>query len=234
MVDPGSLSSSTQPTLVAGDLVLRPWELKDVPVVRMAFADPEIRQWTLLSGSSDDDARAWINRWVQSWKDETAIGWAVVPPSGVPVGHIALQQLNLPRGTGRTTCWLLRSSRGCGWGYRARQRVARWAFDDVGLHRLALAHATANEASCRSALKAGFAAEGVRRSAELHLDGWHDMHEHGCVQGDLPTADTPRHSGVRPGGAADAVENPDEYPQGVFEAARDELVAERDQPSGRR
>ncbi|MFE6689649.1 GNAT family N-acetyltransferase [Streptomyces sp. NPDC057743] len=199
VVHPGSLSSSAQPTLVAGDLVLRPWELKDVPVVRMAFADTEVRRWTLLSGSSDDDAHAWINRWAKSWKDETAIGWAVVPPSGVPVGHIALQQLNLPRGIGRTTCWLLRSSRGYGWGYRARQTAARWAFDDVGLHRLALAHSTANEASCRSALKTGFAAEGVRRSAALHLDGWHDMHEHGCVQGDLPNADTPPRSDVRPG-----------------------------------
>ncbi|AJC54279.1 hypothetical protein GZL_01683 [Streptomyces sp. 769] len=44
-------------------------------------------------------------------------------------------------------------------------------------------------------MKAGLAAEGVRRSAELHLDGWHDMHEHGCVQGDLPNADTSHGSG---------------------------------------
>ncbi|MGF1425827.1 GNAT family N-acetyltransferase [Kitasatospora sp. LaBMicrA B282] len=198
VVRPGSLSSSAQPTLVAGDLTLRPWESKDVAVVRMAFADIAVRQWTLLSGSSDDDARAWINGWANSWQDETAIGWAVVPPSGVPVGHIALQSLNLPRGTGRTTCWLLESSRGFGWGHRARQRAARWAFDDLGLHRLALAHSTANKASCRSALKAGFAAEGVHRSAALHLDGWHDMHEHGCVQGDLPNVEPYQHGDVGP------------------------------------
>lgn len=40
---------------------------------------------------------------------------------------------------------------------------------------------TANAASCRVALKAGFAAEGTRRSAALHADGWHDMHLHARI-----------------------------------------------------
>ncbi|MFE7312063.1 GNAT family N-acetyltransferase [Streptomyces sp. NPDC057555] len=181
-----------------GDLVLRPWELTDVPAIRRAFADPEVRRWILLSGSSDDDARAWLGRWQKTWQGETAIGWAVVPPGGEPVGHVAFQQVNLPAGTGRCSYWLLGSSRGLGWSPRALQRAARWAFDDVGLHRLALAHSIANVASCRTALKAGFAGEGIRRSAALHLDGWHDMHEHGCIQGDLPGTGTPHCHDVRP------------------------------------
>jgi RimJ/RimL family protein N-acetyltransferase len=45
-------------------------------------------------------------------------------------------------------------------------------------------HAVANTASCRVALKAGYAYEGTRRSSVLHADGWHDMHVHGRVQGD--------------------------------------------------
>jgi RimJ/RimL family protein N-acetyltransferase len=62
--------------------------------------------------------------------------------------------------------------------------VARWAVDELGLHRLFLYHSTANPASCRVAAKAGFAFEGTLRSAMRHPDGWHDMHLHGLVPGD--------------------------------------------------
>ena len=62
--------------------------------------------------------------------------------------------------------------------------LADWALDVVGLHRLELYHATANEASCRVALKTGFAPEGTKRSAVLHEDGWHDMHLHARIKGD--------------------------------------------------
>ncbi|MGO8889299.1 MAG: GNAT family N-acetyltransferase [Streptosporangiaceae bacterium] len=46
----------------------------------------------------------------------------------------------------------------------------------------------ANTASCRVAAKAGFAAEGIQRSAVLHADGWHDMHVHARISGDEPSA----------------------------------------------
>ena len=42
-------------------------------------------------------------------------------------------------------------------------------------------HSTRNEASCRVAAGAQFLAEGTKRSACLHLDGWHDMHLHARV-----------------------------------------------------
>ncbi len=53
-----------------------------------------------------------------------------------------------------------------------------WAFDEVGMHRLEVAHFVANPTSCRVASRAGFEAEGTRSSALQHLDGWHDMHLH--------------------------------------------------------
>jgi RimJ/RimL family protein N-acetyltransferase len=64
--------------------------------------------------------------------------------------------------------------------------MATWAFETLGLHRLALQHSVHNTASCRVAEKAGFAVEGTLRSAARHQDGWHDMHVHGRV-GAVPT-----------------------------------------------
>jgi RimJ/RimL family protein N-acetyltransferase len=80
--------------------------------------------------------------------------------------------------------WTTRAARGRGVAPRATTALTRWAFDEIGFHRLELMHATANEASCRVAGKAGFALEGTKRSAVLHQDGWHDMHLHARVQGD--------------------------------------------------
>lgn len=56
--------------------------------------------------------------------------------------------------------------------------VATWAFDELGMHRVEVAHSIANPLSCRVASKAGFEVEGTRTSALLHDDGWHDMHVH--------------------------------------------------------
>jgi RimJ/RimL family protein N-acetyltransferase len=59
--------------------------------------------------------------------------------------------------------------------------LCRWAFEKAGFHRIELEHSTANDASCRVAVKAGFHEEGIRRSAALHADGWHDMHVHALL-----------------------------------------------------
>ena len=56
--------------------------------------------------------------------------------------------------------------------------LSRWALNDLGLHRVELAHSVANPASCRVADKAGFRLEGAKHRALLHADGWHDMHLH--------------------------------------------------------
>ena len=64
---------------------------------------------------------------------------------------------------------------------RAVDALTRWAFDDVGFHRLELTHAVHNLPSCRVATKTGFDFEGVKRRAGLHLDGWHDMHLHARI-----------------------------------------------------
>ena len=62
--------------------------------------------------------------------------------------------------------------------------LTRWGHDDLGLHRIELQHSTVNEASCRAATAAGFLPEGIRRGANLHDDGWHDMHLHAHLSSD--------------------------------------------------
>lgn len=181
----GALSSAEQPVLpVGGGRLLRPWLPDDAGAVHAAYQDPAIQRWHVRSADSVAEARAWIERWRGSWRSETAGHWAVADEeSGALLGRISLKSLDLADGHADVAYWTLPSARGAGVCSGAVVALAGWALGDGGFHRLELQHSTANLASCRVAVRTGFAQEGVRREAALHADGWHDMHLHARVRG---------------------------------------------------
>ncbi|MCX5239029.1 GNAT family N-acetyltransferase [Streptomyces prunicolor] len=63
------------------------------------------------------------------------------------------------------------AARGGGVVVEAAKRLSRWAFEDLGLHRLRLCHSAANSASCGVAEKASYSFEGTQRSALPYEDG---------------------------------------------------------------
>ncbi|MFG2750683.1 GNAT family N-acetyltransferase [Streptomyces xanthophaeus] len=103
---------------------------------------------------------------------------------GQAVGLIGLADLDLRGGSGELLYWLLPAGRGAGLMTAATERVTRWAFEDLGLHRVRITHSVANPASCAVATKAGYALEGTMRGALLYADGWHDEHLHARLRTD--------------------------------------------------
>ncbi|MFI7606432.1 GNAT family N-acetyltransferase [Micromonospora sp. NPDC049366] len=184
---PGALARLTQPELGGDRVRLRPWRPDDGPAVAAAYADPAIRRWHCRS-MTDDEARDWIDAWPRRWHGETGAGWAVVDaddPGGV-LGQISLRRLDLAEGLAEVSYWVLPAARGRRVAPSALAALAGWSFTVLGLHRVELAHSTANPASCRVAERAGFAAEGTKRAEALHTDGWHDMHLHARLATDAP------------------------------------------------
>ena len=175
-VAPGSLAALTQPELRSGDLHLRPWDPADRDAVVAAYADPAIRRWHCRSMTAAE-AGAWLAGWPDRWRAESGAGWAVVD-RGAVAGQISLRRIVLAEGRAEVSYWVLPAARGRGIAGRALSALTGWAFRTARLHRIELNHSTANPASCRVAGRAGFAAEGVKRSEALHADGWHDMHLH--------------------------------------------------------
>ncbi len=174
-----------QPVLYAGDLAIRPWDESDAADVVKAFGDPAIRHWHIFSVETEHEAREWIAARQRNWRSEAGANWAVTDRRDAAViGRVGLRTANLRTGEAEVTYWVLPEARGKGVASLALRELARWAFEDIGLHRLALAHSTANEASCRVAQKSGFHFEGTMRSKVLHSDGWHDMHAHARICGD--------------------------------------------------
>lgn len=186
MVPPGRMTARPQPVLdLPGPLHLRPWTAYDAPALVESCHDPDIRHWNRSPLLSPAEAVARIERWQERWHAEQAAIWAVAPTTGgPPVGLIGLADLDLPGGSGELLYWLLPAGRGGGVMAAAMTRVSRWAFDELGLHRLRITHSVGNPASCHVATKAGFPLEGTMRGALLHADGWHDEHLHARLRTD--------------------------------------------------
>ncbi|MFD9334161.1 GNAT family N-acetyltransferase [Streptomyces sp. NPDC060028] len=186
VVPPGRMSAVAQPEFtLPGGMVLRPWAAYDAPALVASYLDPEIRHWNRPGALTPADAEDRIARWNARWQAEEAAIWAIAPAAGGrSVGLIGLADLDLPGGSGEILYWLLPAARGTGVMAKAADRVSRWAFEDLGLHRVRITHSVANPASCAIATKAGFPLEGTMRAALLHADGWHDEHLHARLRTD--------------------------------------------------
>jgi RimJ/RimL family protein N-acetyltransferase len=184
VLTPGSLARLSQPVLKVDDLVLRPWRPSDAAAVVQAYSEPRIQRWHVRS-MTEDEARAWIGAWPDRWAQESGAGWAIADATAL-VGQISLRRLNLAEGLGELSYWVLPAARGQRVATRALCALTAWAFDELGLHRLELAHSVRNPESCRVAVNAGYLAEGTKRREGLHADGWHDMHFHARLIDDLP------------------------------------------------
>jgi len=180
----GSFSASEHPRIAVDETtVLRPWLPDDAAALVEAFDDPAIRQWHVNRADTEDEARELISRWQSGWAAESEFNWAIVGADDTLLGRLALKGVDLFDAAAEVAYWTCAPARGRGLCTRAVVTLSAWAFD-AGFHRLQLHHSTRNLASCRVATKAGFRAEGTRRGAALHVDGFHDMHAHARLRGD--------------------------------------------------
>jgi RimJ/RimL family protein N-acetyltransferase len=190
-----------------GGGMLRPWRAADGESVMEAYADPHIQRWHVRRADSVREARRWITMWRRAWSAEQAGHWAVASDDGERVlGRLALKSWDLFDGAAEVAYWTMPAARGTGVCTRALRTATRWALEEGGFHRLELEHSTANPASCQVARKAGYEAEGFRRKAAQHADGWHDMHLHSRVLPFREAAhpDLNPHSGTAPGVSGEA------------------------------
>jgi RimJ/RimL family protein N-acetyltransferase len=192
VVSPGTLSSTSQPVLDLGDLLVRPWAVEDARDLAQAYSDKLIRHWHVRS-MTIEEAAAWVVARHRRRALESGADWAVTREGSV-LGRVGLRTLDLGEGLAEVAYWVTPAARGRGVAGRAVDALAIWALDVVGLHRLDLRHSVRNVASCRVAVRCGFVVEGTARSSAQHADGWHDMHLHAR----LATGDPVSRDGMPP------------------------------------
>ncbi|WP_431959542.1 GNAT family N-acetyltransferase [Actinacidiphila sp. bgisy160] len=168
--------------LEAYGLLLRPWEETpgDLDAALRGLADPDFRRWNTAHAPEPDEAgaRAFLGRRRDGWAAGDLASFAVTE-AGVVVGQAGIGMIDQAMRGARVSYWLLPEARGRGLASRALEAVTRWAYRDLGLHRLELGHAVGNESSCRVAGRCGYLLEGVLRDAMVDLSGaLRDVHLH--------------------------------------------------------
>jgi RimJ/RimL family protein N-acetyltransferase len=151
------------------DNLLRPWQPCDAPIILAAAAEPGMDRQFTAPIDSPAAAEEWIALLTTRRAEDTAYAFAVLD-DGVPVGNVAVSNVERRHLTGWVSYWMLSEARGKGLATKACRAVSEFAFAELGLFRLELAHRLDNPASCRVAVGAGFQAEGVER-ARLLYDG---------------------------------------------------------------
>jgi RimJ/RimL family protein N-acetyltransferase len=155
--------------LAEGQVALRVWRPDDVPALLALQRDAEMRRWSpALAEPDEQDCRQRVERAVAAEEAGLPSSFAVVDAAarqhvlgsidwrnGFPTPDFSIVDV----GYG-----VAASARGRGVGSRALRLLTEWllAPDGGDVHRVQLDHAVANEASCRTALRAGFAVEGRR------------------------------------------------------------------------
>jgi [ribosomal protein S5]-alanine N-acetyltransferase len=157
------------PELAFPPIVLRPYALSDLSMVRQAAADPFIPSITSVPRTYTDDAgRAFIER--QHARDAEGDGYSfVIAPEAGPatgIGSIGLWLQEIESGRASIGYWLVPDARGNGLAGVALRAIVAFAFDTLSIPRLHLFVEPWNVASARTAEAAGFAREATLRGWE--------------------------------------------------------------------
>lgn len=183
--------------LEAYGLLLRPWEENDLAVAVRGLADPEYRRWNTANAPEPGErgARGFIRSRAEGWRSGTSANFAVTE-GGITLGQLGIGMIDRTMRSARVAYWVLPEGRGRGIASRALEAGTRWAFRDLGLHRLELGHAIGNHASCGVARRCGYALEGLLRGAMIDTAGRpRDIHLHARLATDPGPVPSPRPSG---------------------------------------
>ena len=154
------------PVLAAGPFRLRPFRLTDVDLIRKAAQDPCIPLITTVPAVfTQDEGRQFIEQQWSRARQGTGYSFAIADAtSDRAVGQAGLWLQAIGQGRAAVGCWVTASARGRGAAAHAVAAIARWALRELGLPRLELYVEPWNQASIRTAQKAGFRREGLLRS----------------------------------------------------------------------
>lgn len=177
------------PRLAGDRIVLRGWELGDLPLVREASSDEYIPLVTTVpSAYSRDAGEAFIRR--QWERASTGSGYPFVivrVADGRPLGMVGLWLRELDEGRASLGYWMVGSARGQGVAAEAVRTVAEWALGELQIPRLQLYVEQWNVASQRTAERAGFQREGLLRGWQQVGEERRDMYVYSMLTTDLST-----------------------------------------------
>lgn len=174
------------PRLVDPPLVLRAFTAADVPLVQDASTDPFIPQITSVPATPDLlAARGFITRQGGRLRAGEGYSFAIADAAtDEAFGQIGLWLSNLAQGRASVGYWVVARQRGRGIATQALRMISTWGLELPGVHRLELYVEPWNDASWRTAERAGYEREGLLRGWQVVGGVRRDMHLYSRLRSD--------------------------------------------------
>ena len=173
----------------AGDdvLTLRPPGDADIDAILATHQDPQTRRWTRVEEASGiAEAEYFVRGYAWSmWARQTGAVFAIADAEDCFIGAVELLISADDPALGIAAVVVAPTARGRGYAPAALRGLANWGFEALGLARIEAGGDQTNIAALRTAEKAGFIHEGVRRDAWLTAGKRSDAFVVGLVPADL-------------------------------------------------
>lgn len=157
------------PELASPPVVLRPYAISDLALVRQAAADPFIPSISSVPRTyTDDSGRAFIERQQARSAEGDGYSFVIAPETDrkAGVGSIGLWLQEIESGRASIGYWLVAGACGKGLAACALRALVSFAFDALAIPRLHLFVEPWNVASARTAERVGFQREATLRGWE--------------------------------------------------------------------
>jgi RimJ/RimL family protein N-acetyltransferase len=153
------------PPLADDSIRLVPMGPVHVPGVEAMLEDADVRRHTRIPSEPPPGfAATWIDRYVEAWDDGSRAGFAIETLEGEFLGLGMVIEIEWDGLQAEIGYVLSPAARGRGAATRTVRLLTDWAFEELGMERLALWIDVENSASERVAERAGYVREGVLRS----------------------------------------------------------------------
>ncbi|WP_017460767.1 GNAT family N-acetyltransferase [Dyella ginsengisoli] len=154
--------------IVDGPLLLRPWQPDDARALEAAVVESidSLGRWLPWCRAGYDLAAAqdWVRRCEQGWAEGEHFAFGIFDRTHQRLlGSVGLNQRNLLHRSANLGYWVRQSEQRHGVAAKAVQLVARFGFRQLALQRIEIVALPDNQASRRTAERAGARFEAVAR-----------------------------------------------------------------------
>ncbi|GAA2557304.1 GNAT family N-acetyltransferase [Winogradskya consettensis] len=165
------MSTTPEPS---GGLTLRPWHDNDAAALVAVADDPALHRWTGMRAGDTTEALRWLAVQHAGLADGSRYTFAVVDDGQHLLGHVVLKRGERPENLAEVGYWVAAPARGRGVAPRAVTILTGWSFTRFPeLTRVELRHQSDNTASCRVAVKCGYAYEATLAAAHPYPQTGH-------------------------------------------------------------
>ncbi len=163
------------------NVVLRAIEMEDCALIKDMFNDPEIE--SLVGGWAFPVSSYAEERWLEAhYNDRDAYRFVIDTEEDGTVGILTLTEIDWKnRRAAVGTKLALKENRSKGYGTDALMAIMRYAFDELGFHRLDISRLATNQASAHVFAKCGIVEEGVKRDYVYKGGKYIDLVEAGIL-----------------------------------------------------